>query len=161
MSVSPKILVLCLGNPDRGDDAIGSAVAQALEGRLPAPTQLQTRSGDMLSLIEDWEGVDALICVDATAPLDEPGRIRRFDVTKEGLPVELGSVSSHAFGLGQVIALAQSLRLAPAQIIVYGIEGQCFEAGAPISPGPLAAILPATEQVLAEASKLIEEAPYA
>ncbi len=71
----PKVVVACLGNPDRGDDAVGLVVAQRLSGRLPDDFALLIRSGDVFSLIEDWVGCDALVCVDAAAPMGTPGRI--------------------------------------------------------------------------------------
>jgi hydrogenase maturation protease len=52
--VSPrKVLVVGLGNPDRGDDGVGAIVTQCLVGRLPADVAILARSGDMLSLIGD------------------------------------------------------------------------------------------------------------
>lgn len=157
----PKVQVLCLGNPDRGDDGIGSAVAEALAGRLPQGVDLTTRSGDMLSLIEDWEGIDAVICVDAAAPMGEPGRIHRFDLGREELPRDMAFLSSHAFGLGEAVALARTLGLAPRSIVVYAIEGMSFEGGAPMAAQVSAAIDPVVRQVTAEAARLQETADHA
>ena len=92
-----KVLVVCLGNPDRGDDAIGIMVANALVGRLPADTTLLARSGDMTSLIEDWVHFDALVCVDAAASAGVAGRIHRIDLATDELPTEMSFTSSHAF----------------------------------------------------------------
>ena len=87
--VPRKVLVACLGNPDRGDDGLGAAVARALAGRLPDGVGLAVRSGDMLGLIDDWAGFDAVVCVDAAAPMDAslgtPGRIHRVDLARDDL----------------------------------------------------------------------------
>lgn len=155
MSGAPgELLILCLGNADRGDDGLGPAVAQALKGLLPAGTVLMVRAGDILSVIEDWAGFDALVCVDAAAPMGEPGRVHRLDLASDALPRELSAMSSHAFGLGEAVALARTLDLAPATIIVYAVEGQNFEGGAPMSPAVAAAIAPTAHLIAAEAARL-------
>ena len=138
-NLRPKILVAAIGNPDRGDDGIGPVVARKLSGRLPAEARLVVRSGDMMSLIEDWKGVDAVIFVDASAPKSRPGRIHRIDLAKEDLPPELSFTSSHAFGVAEAIELARVLELAPEQIVLYAIEGACFDPGAPFTPSVLTA----------------------
>ena len=135
-----KVLVVCLGNPDRGDDAIGIMVANALVGRLPADTTLLARSGDMTSLIEDWVHFDALVCVDAAASAGVAGRIHRIDLATDELPTEMSFTSSHAFGLAETVRLARTLDLAPRDIVVYAVEGGSFEVGAPMTPAVVAAI---------------------
>lgn len=160
-AASPSVLVLCLGNSDRGDDAIGPTVAEALAGQLPINAVLRTRSGDMLSMIEDWAGYDCMICVDAAAPMGQPGRIHRIDLRQDGLPPEMTPVSSHAFGLGEAFALARALGLAPAGIIVYAVEGQNFEVGMPMTPEVAAAAAPTAERVAAEVAQFLESAYHA
>lgn len=155
------MLVLGLGNPDRGDDGIGVAVADALARRLPAGVVQTSRRGDMLSLIEDWAGYDALICIDAAAPMGEPGSIHRLDLQTDDLPRDVTFLSSHAIGLGEAIALARILDIAPREIVVYAIEGLCYEAGAPITPAVAAAITPVADRVAAEAVRLRENASHA
>ena len=60
-----RVLVVGIGNPDRGDDAVGPAVVQVLAERLPDDVLMRTRSGNMLALIDDWAGFDAVVCIDA------------------------------------------------------------------------------------------------
>ncbi|MCT2398338.1 hydrogenase maturation protease [Novosphingobium mangrovi (ex Huang et al. 2023)] len=161
MSGPPCVLVLCLGNPDRGDDGVGAAVAALLEEHLPPGVTLMARSGDMLALIEDWAQFDAIVCVDAAAPMGEPGRIHRIDLAHEELPRDMAFLSSHAFGLGEAVALARTLDLAPRDIVVYAIEGACFDGGAPLSAQVAAAAAPAAERVRAEAARLQEQENHA
>ena len=149
-----RILVLGLGNPDRGDDGIGAAVVAKLEGRLPTGVALRARSGDMLSLIEDWAGFEAVICVDAAAPMGEPGRIHRIDLARDEIPVGLTVPSSHAFGLAEAVALARALGCAPADIVAFAIEGLCFDGGAAMTPHVREASGEAAAQILAEISRL-------
>lgn len=161
MRAHPSLLLLAIGNPDRGDDAVAWEVAAALEARLPEGAVIERCRGDLLSTIENWPQYDAMICIDATAPRGRPGRISRFDLGDWPLPVAFEAVSSHAFGLGQTLALAQSLDLVPTRTIVYAIEGADFATGAPLSDGAVAAIAHATEAILAEAHLLLEGTAHA
>ena len=92
------------------------------------------RSGDALALIDDWEGRDAVILVDAAAPGGAPGSIHRIDLLRDALPPELSLSSTHGFGVAEAVGLADALDLLPAQFIAYAIEGANFDPGAPISP---------------------------
>jgi hydrogenase maturation protease len=110
----------------------------------------------MMSLIADWAGFDALICIDAAAaPGAEPGRVHRFDLSEGDLPQEMSFTSSHAFGLPEAIALARTLDLAPRTIIIYAIEGRSFEAGAAPSPEVEAAAAEVADRVAAEARLML------
>lgn len=152
-----KVMVVGMGNPDRGDDGVGALVARSIAGRLPADVSIVVRSGDALSLIEDWAGFDALVCVDAAAPVGTPGRIHRIDLASDELAQEAQDISfasSHAFGVAEAIELARTLGLAPRDMIVYAIEGVCFEGGAPIAPEVLAAAVDVAGRVVAEVSRL-------
>lgn len=148
-----KVLVVGLGNPDRGDDGIGPAVAHMLAERLPFDVTVLARGGDVLSVILDWDGYDALVCIDAAAPLTAPGRIHRLGPA-DALPAEPAGPSSHALGLADAIALARMLQIAPAEIVVYAVEGACFDTGAPLTPQVAAAAASVADQVAAEVGRL-------
>ena len=70
-------------------------------------------------------------------------------------------LSSHAFGLGEAIALARTLDLAPADIVVYAVEGQRFDGGSEMTPPVAAAIGPVGERITAEVARLQEAANHA
>jgi len=135
-----RIMVVGIGNPDRADDGAGLAVASHLAGRLPNDVALIARSGDILGLVQDWIGYDALICADAAAPMGQPGQVHRLDAADGKLPPGTSLTSSHAFGLAEAIALARELQLLPPTVTVYAIEGACFNAGAPMTPEVAAAV---------------------
>jgi hydrogenase maturation protease len=151
---SRKVLVACLGNPDRGDDGVGPAAARALVGRLPDGASLIARSGDMLALIDDWAGFDAVVCVDAAASLGAPGRIHRVDLARDDLPPSAPVSSSHAFGLMDAVRLAGTLSNAPPTLIVYAVEGVCFDGGAPMTAAVAAAADDVARRVVDEVRHL-------
>jgi hydrogenase maturation protease len=102
-AVLRRVLVVGLGNTDRGDDGVGVLVANNLRGRLPGDVTILAPIRDPLSLIDDLEAFDVLVCVDAAAPLGTPGRIFRINLATDDLPHDVALVSSHAFGLAASI----------------------------------------------------------
>jgi hydrogenase maturation protease len=150
----PKVLVVAIGNPDRADDGVGALVAAELAGRLPPDVALTTRSGDILSLMEDWAGFDAVVCIDAVAPMEMPGRIHRIDAGADELPHGVSFASSHAFGLAEAIALAAVLRALPRTVIVYAVEGASFESGGAMTPEVTVAAAEVADRVVAEVGRL-------
>ena len=150
----PKVLVVAIGNPDRADDGVGALVAAELAGRLPPDVALIMRSGDILSVMEDWAGFDAVVCIDAVAPMEGPGRIHRIDAGAGELPHGVSFASSHAFGLAEAIALAGALRSLPGTVIVYAVEGASFDGGAEMTPEVTAAAAEVADRVVAEVGRL-------
>lgn len=148
-----RVMVLAVGNPDRGDDGIGPHVAARLDGLLPAGVDLLICTGDLLSVMERWDGLDALVAVDAAASMGEPGRVHRLEPERDALPAA-PATSSHALGLAEALALATALGSAPGRTVVFAIEGAGFEVGAPLSPGVAAAAEAAASAVLAELAAL-------
>ena len=56
-----------------------------------------------------------------------------FDVHTQTIPTKFFHYSTHAFGIAEAIELARALKQLPQDLIVYGIEGKCFEAGIGLS----------------------------
>ena len=46
-------LVVGIGNPDRGDDAVGRLVARALRGRVPADVRVVEQDGEATALLAE------------------------------------------------------------------------------------------------------------
>jgi hydrogenase maturation protease len=156
-----KVLVIGVGNRDRGDDGIGPVVAERLEGRVPACIAIIERSGDALALIEDWAGRESVVLVDAAAPGGEPGRVHRVDLLADELPAGLSLSSTHALGVAEAVGLARTLGMLPARIVVYAVEGKKFDPGADLSPEVMAAVEGVVARVAAELRLLGKEAGHA
>ena len=121
-----KTVVIGIGNALRGDDAAGVVVAERLGGM--ACDEEPSR------LIEAWEGADSVVLIDTVVSGGQPGTLHRFDASEAPIPARALRSSTHAIGLAETIELARALGRLPARIVVYGIEGASFEAGAPLSP---------------------------
>jgi hydrogenase maturation protease len=156
-----RVLVVGIGNPDRGDDGFGPAVARRLRGRHPSGACILERSGDAIALIEDWVGFPSVIVVDAVAPISEPGRVHRLDLTGSPLPIGFAPRSSHAFGIAETVELARNLGRLPRFLIAYLVEGEQFATGAPVSPAVAEAIEMVAERILAELSAIFGTGPAA
>ena len=132
-SVSP-LLVLGIGNTERGDDAVGREVVRLLRGVLPEHVAVEEQEGEAAALALRLEGVAAAYLVDASLSGAPPGTIRRFDATAAPLPQHEFGLSTHGLGLASAVELARALGQLPPRCIVYAVEGASFERGAGLSP---------------------------
>ncbi len=145
-----QVLVVGIGNPDRGDDGLSAAVIGRLRGRIPDGVRLLARNGDPLAQIDEWDGCGAVILVDAAMAINEPGRVHRLDLAAGSLPLGWPQTSSHAFGLAETVELARNLGRLPANLVLYLVESKSFETGAPLSPAVADAVNQVAELILAD-----------
>jgi len=125
-STRSSVLVIGVGNETRGDDAVGLIVSRKLKEKLSQDVVIE-ENGDGTRLVERWKGFKITILIDAMRSGTEPGRIHRFEAHKSPLPASLFQYSTHAFGVAQAIELARAMNQLPHRLIVYGIEGECFD----------------------------------
>jgi hydrogenase maturation protease len=95
--------------------------------------ELLEREGEPTSLIETWSRVDEALVVDCVSSGASPGAVHRFDCTHAPLPAEVFNASTHSMGLPEAVELARELDRLPGRLVVYGIEGEDFEAGEGLS----------------------------
>ncbi|HVC19884.1 MAG TPA: hydrogenase maturation protease [Vicinamibacterales bacterium] len=150
----PAVLVVGVGNPLRGDDGAGRAVARLVRARAIPAVDVIEQDGDAASLVDAWRQAGAVILVDALQSGAEPGSIRRFEVSHRPLPGRMFGPSTHAFGLFDAVELARALNQLPPVLIVYGIEGQSFAMGGGLSARIQAAVPELAARVADEALAL-------
>ena len=148
-------LVVGLGSPDRGDDAVGTAVARAVAA-LALPGVEVVEHEDPTDLVELWSGRDPVVVVDAVWSGAAPGTLHVL-VTGAGHPplaepawARTGRGGTHAFGLAAAIELARVLRRLPRSVVLVGVEAEAFEHGTALSPA-VAAGLPAAVRAVVDA----------
>jgi len=137
---SSHTIVIGLGNPERGDDAVGRVVARRLNGRLPDDVTVSEHDGEPATLLSMLEGKARAILVDACLSGGAPGTVKRLDAAAAALPDTNFSVSTHALGLAEAIELARALGQLPPVCIVYAVELGGIEHGAALSPAVEAAV---------------------
>jgi hydrogenase maturation protease len=141
------VLVLCLGNPLRRDDAVALHVADALE-RDPSIGATVRRSGRSgLYLLDEMEGFDAVVVVDA---IRTEGGVAG---TVHSLPLAAlhspAGPSPHSIGLPGAIAAARAAGApVPERIHLIAIEVELLdEIGEGLHPAVAAAIQVAVDAV--------------
>ena len=151
----PRVpLVVGLGSPDRGDDAVGSVVARAVAGLAPAAVDVVERE-DPTALVDLCSDRDVLVVVDAVRSGGEPGSLVVMEAGAQAPPLpestwrDTGRGGSHAFGLATAVELARALHRLPDRLVVIGVEAESFAHGEPLSAPVRQAVSGAAELVLA------------
>lgn len=152
--MAADVVVVGLGSPDRGDDAVGAAVVAIIASDVGDRVQVVTRE-DPTALVQLWEGCRTAIVVDAIASGQTPGTVRviRAGADDPALPTHAFTASgrggTHAFGLAGAVELSRRLGTLPPQVIIVGVEASTFAFG-PMSPQVSASIDVAAAAVKAE-----------
>ena len=127
-------LVIGVGNPDAGDDAVGRAVAGRLAARPRAGVVVRECSGDAAALIDAWQGFDDVVVVDACHGAGPPGSVHRLHPDDLARFKGRGGASTHSFGVATAVGLSRALGTLPRSLVIHAIEGRDFEPGARLSP---------------------------
>ena len=149
MTAAP-VLVLCLGNALRRDDAVALRVADALE-RAPPPEGAAVRrsAASGLYLLDEMEGFDRVVVVDAVRTgAHPPGAVLSFPL--EDLHAPEGP-SPHSIGLPSALARARAAGApVPSRIHVVAVEVvDMATVGEGLTPEVAAAVAPAAATVRA------------
>jgi hydrogenase maturation protease len=94
------------------------------------------------------------VLIDAVRGGGPAGTVHRFDASHVALPALFARTSSHAIGLGETIELGRALGRLPRRVIVFGVAGARFGAGASLSPAVAEAVPRAALDVASEARAL-------
>jgi len=141
-------LVLCIGNPDCGDDGVGRLVACLLRGRVPTDVLVSECHGGAGEVLDRITGVDSAILVDAAVSGVPAGTIHRVDCAAgEAVPAPRVA-SSHGLGVAEAIALARTLGCLPRSCVIYAVEAKRFAPGDELSPEVTHATREVAERVL-------------
>lgn len=123
------VLVVGVGNSNRGDDAVGIVVAKRLSELWGGGVTVLEHDGEGTGLMETWAGRDTVILVDAVSSGGTPGTVHRIDARKTPIPIGLFPHSSHAFGVAEAVELGRALGRLPPRLLVYGVVGERFASG--------------------------------
>lgn len=132
--MTASVVVIGLGNSDRGDDGAGREVARRLLATEAAKdARIVEADGEATAILANLDGASTAFLIDACVSGAPSGSVRRIDLAQESLPSVRYGLSSHGFGLAEALALAQALDSLPKHCIVFAIEAECFDIGAPLS----------------------------
>ncbi len=138
-------LLIGVGNPDRGDDGAGRAVARRLLAGEHPGLDVRECSGEATALMEAWAGYDDVVLVDACLGAGAPGTVHRIGPDEAAGVAALRHASTHSLGVAAAIGLSRALGTLPRRLRVYAIEASHSREGAGLSP----AVEQAVEEVVA------------
>lgn len=161
MPALPRILVLGLGNPMRGDDAAGRLAARALLDIAGPDIEVREHDGEAADLVESLAGRNAALLVDCSVSGAPAGTVRRFDLAAGPLPAEMRAVSSHGIGLATALDLSRTLGELPPCCHVFTVEGAAFGIGAAVSPAVADGVAAVVARIRAEVIALRREMRHA
>ncbi|GAM08717.1 putative hydrogenase maturation protease [Geobacter sp. OR-1] len=154
MTPAPKsgILVVCIGNELIADDAVGYEIWHLLqEIPLPETVRLEYAGVGGVALLDRLTGNERLLIVVDAVQFNAPaGTIHRLNW--DDLPAcPTGAISAHGIGLRETVEIGKLLypEKLPQEIVLYGIEGRCFNM-------TREAMTPETEAVLGETADRIK-----
>jgi hydrogenase maturation protease len=152
-------LVIGIGNPDRGDDAVGRLVARALRIRAPLDVRIEECQGEATELLHLLHQADCAWLIDAAQSSDAPaGTVRRLNVADRDLAHFSATTSSHGLGLIEAIGLARTLGYLPRHCVIYAIAGSSFSVGAPPGDTVTSAVAQVATAILAELAQ--QDSPF-
>jgi hydrogenase maturation protease len=147
--MEPATVVIGVGNPDRGDDGAGPAVASRLATTSSSVATI-VRRYDPTSVVDDLARAETAYLVDAIRSGSEPGTVRRIEVGDVPIAAVGVRYSSHGLNVSEAIELARALGRLPRRLVVFGIEGKDFRIGAGLSPAVDEATRVIAERILDE-----------
>ena len=125
-SKRPRGIVLGIGNPDRGGRCGRASRCPLLRGVLPVDIEIAEHDAEATGLLSRLGDFPEAFLVDACASGAPCGTVQRFDVSTAPLPRGVSGLSTHGFGLAEVIELGRALGKLPPRCIVNAIEGCAF-----------------------------------
>lgn len=151
-----RALVIGLGNPDRGDDAVGVQVARRVAAERLDVHVLEL--DDPSEALDAWAAADTVVVADAVSSGGDPGDIHVVDAVARTLPAgSWAAGGTHALGLAAVVELGRALGRLPRRLVLVGVEAGRFDHGAPMSDAVAAAVPGAALAVLAAIDDLGRE----
>lgn len=147
-------LVIGLGSPDRGDDAVGPEVARRVAA-LDLPGVAVVEHEDPTGLIDLWGSAELVVVVDAVVSGVAPGSLVVVEAGEDAGPVadqawaRTGRGGTHAFGLAAAVELGRALHHLPPRLVLVGVEAAQFDHGTPLC-APVAAALDAVVGAVVE-----------
>lgn len=131
-----RSLIVCIGNDLVADDGAGPAVYDALlDTRLPRSVRLLHLGLGGIALLDELDGEERLVVVDAVMLGAPPGTVHIVDWDE--LPEAAQAVTGHGIGVREAIVVGRRLfpERMPVCVTLVGIEGRRFDGlGEPLSP---------------------------
>ena len=121
-----ETLILGVGNPLRRDDGIGPKIISLLSEDetftdLSSGYELADGGTDGLGLIEYFRTYKKVILIDAVEMGMKPGSVKIFTPPEASIQIDTDSLSTHGFGIPELIKLSIELGILP-ELTIVGIQ---------------------------------------
>lgn len=137
-------LIVCIGNDLVADDAVGYHLYRQLqEHALPDDVRVCLLGVGGMALIDELDGEELLVVVDAVQLGYEPGTVHVLDWDR--IPSnQLRPVSGHGIGVREALQVCRKLypEKAASSVFLVGVEGECFDKVGARPSGPVQEALP-------------------
>ncbi len=119
-------LILGVGNPLRRDDGAGPETVRVLtqekkHAGLYEKADIIDGGTDGLGLVEYFRDYKKIILIDAVQMDLPPGSVKTFSPDKAVITIRTDSLSTHGFGIAELLKLAEALELQP-DVTIIGIQ---------------------------------------
>lgn len=155
-----KPLLIGVGNPYRRDDGVGIVVARLVRER-SAEIDVIELSGEGAELLESWRSASRVVLVDAVRSGSSAGRVHRLDAGAQRIPSDFFNYSTHAFSVAEAVEMSRVLGTLPSRMVIFGIEGKDFAAGADLSPEVAAVVAEVVDRILEEIGVALHKVSHA
>ena len=135
--------ILGIGSP-AGDDRAGWAAVEAVRAsawyRSRADrVQVECLDRPGTALLAAMQGATQVVLIDAMRSGATPGTVQRVELDRIAMQ-QTGGVSSHGFGLAEVLALGHALGALPPRLTLFGVEAGEASGGEDLSAAVRAAL---------------------
>ncbi len=127
-----RLGIICVGNADRGDDALGPVCADILSTHgIP----VRVSAGEAFELLELFRESNVVFLVDAVVTGEQPpGTVYVFNGESAAVRTAEWTNSARGEGVAEALRLARRLGVFPGRICIYGVEAASFGWGEAMTP---------------------------
>lgn len=124
--------VICVGDADRGDDALGPACADILANH---GVPVRVSAGGAFELLELFRESTAIFLVDAVVTGKQPpGTVYSFSGEAAAVRSAEWTHATHGADVAEALRLARTLGVCPERVCIYGVEASNFGWGEAMTP---------------------------
>lgn len=115
--------VVGCGNPQAGDDRAGLEVVRRLRARGEGACELLEMPQASVEMLDLLQGAGVVLFVDAVSSGAPPGTVHLVPLPSLAIePRALGALSSHGWGLAEILRLAGALGRPTPRLMLLGVE---------------------------------------
>jgi hydrogenase maturation protease len=136
-----RLRVIGCGNPCGGDDSAGLEILRRLRERGEDAREFVSLAQAGVEVLHALEGAELVLFLDGVVSGEPPGTIHLLPLPSPRLESRaLASLTSHGWGLTELLGLMAALGRRVPRIVLLGVELEGVAAGAARSPAVEAAI---------------------